>query len=519
MSESDRGAWASPIAVVRALPFMAHLPAEVRNLILAGFEERAYAFGETVSTPEDSAFVVVVEGEVRVITEGADRSEISLGVLGPGQMSGERALVESMPPAVTLRAASSAVRVLRLDRGVAVALARAHPEAAAAFTKQAHAQRLAAFLRTDETFRDLPADGSELIVSRGRELEARDGDIVVREGDRTASWWIVESGRLVEHTGHEEARRDVRFLRAGDVFGEVDALEGGARLTTVTAASDCRLLELDAAVLGELGTLDPAFAGRLRDRSRLHLSRIAVRPLDFGGVDAASGVRQRPPMPPLSADERMAAGVDVAEEVPAAEPWVPTRKFPFVRQIDFADCGVAALAMICRAFGRKVSLPFIRHIAGTGQEGTSLRGIMRAAEDAGLEGRAFKASKDRLDDLQLPAIIHWEGNHWIVLYAVEADHACGWQTRPGAAAAQPCGGGREMERVVRDVPADPAARRSARRAPGSRVGASPRTADAGQARACDGDGDRRHGALAGRAGVDSATSSTPPPAIRPACRR
>ena len=342
-------------------------------------------------------------------------------MLGPGQMSGERALVEEKPPGVTLRAASSAVRVLRLDRGVAVALARAHPEAAAAFSEQAHAQRIAAFLRTDETFRELDAKGVELIVGRGRAVQAHDGDVIAREGERTPSWWIVESGRLVEHTGQEEARRDVRFLRAGDVFGEVGALEGSTRLTTVTAVSDCGLLELDAAVLGELAALDPAFASRLGDRAQLHLSRIATRPLDFGGGDIASGVSQRPPTPPPSPDERMAAGVDVSGEAPAAEPWVAPRRFPFVRQIDFADCGVAALAMICRAFGRKVSLPFIRHIAGTGQEGTSLRGIMRAAEEAGLEGHAFKASKDRLDDLQLPAIIHWEGNHWVVLYAVEGD--------------------------------------------------------------------------------------------------
>ena len=104
-----------------------------------------------------------------------------------------------------------------------------------------------------------------------------------------------------------------------------------------------------------------------------------------------------------------------------------------MRQIDFADCGVAALAMVCRAFGRKVSLPFIRQIAGTGQEGTSLRGIMRAAEEAGLEGHALKASKDRLEELQLPAILHWEGNHWIVLYAVEPDRVR--VADPGAACA------------------------------------------------------------------------------------
>jgi ATP-binding cassette subfamily B protein len=421
MSGRELPAWAEPTAVVRALPFMAHLPADVRNLVLSGFEERTYRFGETVSAPEDQAFVVVVEGEVRVIGAGVDRSEISLGVLGPGDSSGERSLVEERPPPITLRAASSAVRVLRLDRAVAVALARAHPEAAAAFREQARAKRIGTFLLTDETFRALDPRGLDLITGRGREVEAREGDEVVAEGDRSSRWWIVESGRLVEHAGKGPSRRDIRFLRSGDVFGEIGALEGTPRLTTVTAASDCLLLELDRAVLSELVELDPEFGARLNDRARLHLSRVAVRPLDFGGGDALSGVRLRPPVPPPSPDERVSAGVRVAEEPVAAEPWVPPKRFPFVRQIDFADCGVAALAMVCRAFGRKVSLPFIRQIAGTGQDGTSLRGIVRAAEEAGLETSALKASKDRLDELPLPAIIHWEGNHWIVLYAVEGD--------------------------------------------------------------------------------------------------
>jgi len=422
MSGREFAAWAEPTAIVRALPFMARLPPAVRNLVLAGFEERTYSFGETIVTPEDRGFVVVVEGEARAMASGPDGAEVSLGVLGPGETTGERALVEENPPAVTLRAASASVRVLWLDRAVAMALSRAHPEAAEGFRTQARAKRIGAFLRMDATFSALEADGLELLVGRGRDVEAHDGDVIVREGESTDHWWIVASGRLVEHAGEGAARRNVRFLRAGDVFGEVGALRGGQRLTTVSAAADCTLLEFDGAVLNELGALDLAFASRLEERARLHLSRVAVRPLDFGGGEAMSGVAQRPPPPPPSADVLIAAGVDVAQTPAPVEAWTPPRRFPFVRQIDFADCGVAALGMICRAFGRNVSLPYIRREAGTGQEGTTLRGIMRAAEAVGLEGRALKASKDRVDDLQLPAIIHWDANHWVVLYAVEGDH-------------------------------------------------------------------------------------------------
>ena len=83
-------------------------------------------------------------------------------------------------------------------------------------------------------------------------------------------------------------------------------------------------------------------------------------------------------------------------------------------QIDEMDCGAAALAMVCRYFGRRVSLPRIRQLAHTALDGTSLRSIVSAASELGLSARAAKTAPEDIDSLGLPAIIHWEGNHWIV---------------------------------------------------------------------------------------------------------
>ena len=136
MSEPDLPAWASPTAVVRALPFMAHLPAEVRNLILAGFEERTYR----VRRDGIDAGGQRVRRRRRGRGARHRRRRRSHGGLARRARRRARRAVSgrssrTTPPGVTLRAASSAVRVLRLDRGVAVALARAHPEAAAAFSR------------------------------------------------------------------------------------------------------------------------------------------------------------------------------------------------------------------------------------------------------------------------------------------------------------------------------------------------------------------------------------------------
>jgi ATP-binding cassette, subfamily C, bacterial len=98
------------------------------------------------------------------------------------------------------------------------------------------------------------------------------------------------------------------------------------------------------------------------------------------------------------------------------------------------DCGAACLATIAKHYGRTVLLSQIREISGTGQQGTTLLGLKQGSEALGFNPRSVKASPDILHDLNqlsLPAIIHWQGHHWVVLYGkrkgcyVVADPAVG----------------------------------------------------------------------------------------------
>ena len=98
------------------------------------------------------------------------------------------------------------------------------------------------------------------------------------------------------------------------------------------------------------------------------------------------------------------------------------RRIPHVEQIDEMDCGAASLAMICRHFGRKVSLTRVRQLCHTSRDGTSLKAICHAATELGLAARALKISLRNLPHVPLPAIVHWEGNHWMVLYDVSKSH-------------------------------------------------------------------------------------------------
>ncbi len=100
------------------------------------------------------------------------------------------------------------------------------------------------------------------------------------------------------------------------------------------------------------------------------------------------------------------------------------------------DCVAACLAMVARHFGRDVSLARIRQLVNTGLDGTSLRSICTAAEELGLAARSVKASLHHLDRMPLPAICHWDADHWLMLYdltagkAFVADPALGFRRLP-----------------------------------------------------------------------------------------
>jgi HlyB family type I secretion system ABC transporter len=99
------------------------------------------------------------------------------------------------------------------------------------------------------------------------------------------------------------------------------------------------------------------------------------------------------------------------------------RKVPFVRQVDEMDCGSACLAMVARHFGRAVSLARIRELLHTSVNGTSLRSLCQGGRAIGLAVRAVHAPAERLDQMPLPAILHWEGNHWVLLYDIDGKRA------------------------------------------------------------------------------------------------
>jgi ATP-binding cassette subfamily B protein len=90
--------------------------------------------------------------------------------------------------------------------------------------------------------------------------------------------------------------------------------------------------------------------------------------------------------------------------------------FPLYKQLDAMDCGPTCLRMVAKYYGRVVSLDYLRNKSQYGKEGVSMLGLADAAESIGLKSVGAKLTIDQLiNDAPLPAIIHWDQYHFVVL--------------------------------------------------------------------------------------------------------
>jgi ATP-binding cassette subfamily B protein len=95
-----------------------------------------------------------------------------------------------------------------------------------------------------------------------------------------------------------------------------------------------------------------------------------------------------------------------------------SRRYPFIKQHSHSDCGVTCLVMISKYWGKNFSINQLRAVANVDRSGASIKGLITAAESVGFMVRPRKADLLALQSQELPAIAHWEGNHYIVVYQV-----------------------------------------------------------------------------------------------------
>jgi ATP-binding cassette subfamily B protein len=97
------------------------------------------------------------------------------------------------------------------------------------------------------------------------------------------------------------------------------------------------------------------------------------------------------------------------------------KSFPHFTQLDAMDCGPTCLRMVSKYYGKTYSLQNLRNRSFISKTGVNLLGLSQAAESIGFRTTGVKITFEQLrDDVSLPCIVHWNANHFVVCYHIQA---------------------------------------------------------------------------------------------------
>ncbi|WP_042723058.1 cysteine peptidase family C39 domain-containing protein, partial [Flavobacterium sp. B17] len=124
-----------------------------------------------------------------------------------------------------------------------------------------------------------------------------------------------------------------------------------------------------------------------------------------------------------------------------------SKKYKFYKQLDYMDCGPTCLRMISSFYGEEYSLDYLRANSYITKNGVSLLGLSEAAEKIGFKTLTAKLDYEQLaNDVPLPCVLHWNQEHFIVLYDIKKKNL--FRKKEQIIIADP---GHTMVRVEKDV--------------------------------------------------------------------
>jgi ATP-binding cassette, subfamily B, bacterial CvaB/MchF/RaxB len=98
-------------------------------------------------------------------------------------------------------------------------------------------------------------------------------------------------------------------------------------------------------------------------------------------------------------------------------------RLPAILAAEAAECGLACMTMIARYYGHNVDLNGLRQRFSLSLAGASLRSLMGIADQLGFSTRALRVEIGALDKVHLPAVLHWDLSHFVVLKSINRRNA------------------------------------------------------------------------------------------------
>ena len=346
------------------------------------------------------AFYIVQSGRLRVIKQDANGNSTTVGYLYAGDHFGEGALLSGQGHRATVRAVEDA-DVLQVPKDEFFKAVRKHSDVRAYLEEQVACIAYRDFTRFLKG--DVPSDVMRVLFARLKREAVEKGVTVVDRGQLGQRFYLIGSGQLEAVSEN----RDTVILSQGDYFGD-ESLSGDKKV--IRSRCDSVLFYIDKSDFNKLKAMMPGFEEALESGRILR------------GDQASNGSLLRQVPEPLTArsDEKLASNTAsnvVNIRIDGVKPSTLFR-FPFLKQHDQSDCGAACLGMICKYYKMPIGLNRLRDMSNVSRYGTSMAALAEAAETLGFVTRGVRTGYEALMRTELPAILYWEGNHFVVLYQI-----------------------------------------------------------------------------------------------------
>ncbi|MEP0940150.1 MAG: ABC transporter transmembrane domain-containing protein [Rhizobiaceae bacterium] len=377
---------------------------EEHAAILSKFSIETKTMGELLFNEGDAGdcLFIILSGKVRAFHKGSDGKPITLGVLSSGDVFGEMALLGELSRGASVRVSEDAVLAV-LDKQDFDGLLGKNAELTNLFSQISKERGLFNVVRNSAIGSKLPAKVLREIIPKFEKVFFEDQELVVGEGDSADCMYVVLEGRFLVSKEIAGEVVELDRLGSGDILGERALVMRERRAATVTALGKAACLRLSA------DQFEKSFATRIEVVTELkkHITkyRNVTEPMPVDGAPA----RQ---FEEVVADETLEAESNKQRKFRQRL----RLRYPFIEQHLESDCGAACLGMIGRWYGERYALSNMRDLANVDDRGASMMGLSRAAEHLGFSTRAMRLDRHALASIQTPAILFWEGYHYVVLW-------------------------------------------------------------------------------------------------------
>ncbi len=388
----------------------------INNMEIVSFDmgENIFNQGEM----GDYAYLVY-SGRVRVFQQNKKGKHITMEILSSGNLFGERSIIKKEPRINSVRASEDVV-ALRIGRADFEKLLQDNQELLPYFEKFFQDNSIINFLRLSTFLGTPPSKQVRALLHQLEESSFKEEEIIFKEGDTGNLLYIIKSGEVKAIKEKDGKEHIFSYMGEGNYFGELALIMDSPRTATIIATKDTECYTISRNNFNKLIKSAPNLRKQLLEQiEQYHIDeelekKYGLKPPHKLGREQFAYVTTQQAQEAKEEDKK-------AQKKFKKKPRI-FKRYPWVRQHDETDCGAASLAMISRYYGVRLSVGRLRDMANVSREGTSMYNLAAAAETIGYNTRAVMTDYSNLSGLDLPAIAHWKGYHFIVIYKAKSKH-------------------------------------------------------------------------------------------------